>query len=136
MTELITEQEFFDVCSLYVSENRTEHPPEENEKRIYLLIAVSETDENVGTTAHLIDPSLSNEMRDVRKNFHMLTWGQQIMLGAIPGLQKITSESVDQIGAFHNKARELGISEKELFDIIANSSSGEETKKKIRKLRK
>lgn len=128
MKPLVTEREFYDQCSIYVNEKRSQ-PPGENEQRTYFLLCMSETEEHVGSWAAIVDPAVPHKVKG--KDLAKMTWGQQILVRSSPKIQKLIEKVTEEITMIHGIAKELKMSPQDLVKIIAESDSPEDAKQKL-----
>ena len=128
MKPLITEKEFYNYCSMYVTENR-EQCPREGEQRSYLLICLYETKEDIGTWASIVDPAISARIKT--KDLIKMPWVQQILIRLGPKIRKLLKKEINNLKMVNNVANVLNISPEKLMETIIKSESPEEAKRKL-----
>lgn len=133
---LITEQEVYDACNLWMSEvaHKEGAPVYENEQRTFMVVVFQETPTAISQSVFVLDPGIPEPI--TRTDYPLLTQGQQAALLAASAVKEVVQKSTLEIIKMHAVADMAHISFARALEIFQESKDSEEFLQKIRALRK
>ena len=129
------EEEFYDQCSEFLNHKEVEHgnPIRDGERRTYLLAALTETDDDIGMTLLIIDPSMNSSIP--REVFFKSPMRHQVMLKARTEIEKIIRKLTKDIASIHGLAETLNLPLTTIVKMIEESDGPEEFRRKCEEIR-